>query len=762
MRGYLQQVGGQLVAKCRQWGLGADRLVGWLLGIGATAVYMLTLEPTASFWDCGEFVAVSHRLQVGHPPGAPFYQLLAHLFTLMAGGDAGAVAWWSNALSAVAGGGTVMMLYWSVRLLMTLDVGEEGPGRAAWRSRMAAVAGSLCYLFCDTAWFSAVESEVYSLAMLIAASSVWAMLRWYRCASRVEAQRWLMLLALLMGLGVCTHLLTLLTLPALLPLIISKAKEGRLDHKRAGAKHSFLLGVFLVVFFLIGLSPYLLIPIRAAANPPINEGHPSTAEDFKHYLLRDQYEKAPLYPRMWRHREHDAEYAASWCGGDTTLVGNVRYYFSYQLTYMYLRYLMWNFSGRYNDRQGFGSPQNGQFVTGIPPIDRLLVGTSAKMPCSLPSRGHNVYYMLPLLLGIAGVVALARRRKAFWVATILFLMGGVVLNLYLNHPCYEPRERDYAYILSFYAFGMYIAFGAKWLLDKAKKYQATAKKSSVGYLLVLGIYLLVFAVPLLMACQNWDDHDRSHRYVARDAAANMLGSCDSDERGTVLFTYGDNDTFPLWYVQQVEGVRPDVRVENIGLMGTHNFVDLLSESMEQGRPVYFTHYAYNQYRHLFPHRMQLEGNTYRLTTDLCDSVALEPFYRHAMQQMGWHRLEGVYIDETCCKFIEQYWRDILLLAEGLNAQGMTERADSVLNKTIGELPPHILQDPTLIYRIAQAFAGANQKEQAEQMLCQLKQMLDEQLRYYHTLPTSLQAYLVYTLAPREELAAQLAVGGQPF
>ena len=185
MRGYLQQVRRQLVTH-------ADRLIGWLLALAGVTVYLLTLEPSTSFWDCGEFIAVSYRLQVGHPPGAPFYQLLAHLFTLLAGGNSAAVAWCSNALSAVAGGLTVMFLYWTIRLLQEFH--STNNQSVTTIHRLAAVVGSLCYLFCDTAWFSAVESEVYSLAMLIASTILWAMLRWYHHPDRMQAQRWLMLI----------------------------------------------------------------------------------------------------------------------------------------------------------------------------------------------------------------------------------------------------------------------------------------------------------------------------------------------------------------------------------------------------------------------------------------------------------------------------------------------------------------------------------------------------------------------------------------
>ena len=703
---------------------------GWLLAVVGTVVYLLTLEPTTSFWDCGEFIAVSYLLQVGHPPGAPLYQLLAHAFTWLAGGNTAAVAACCNALSAVAGGLTVMFLYWTLLLLASREA--EAPSRFA---RRAALVGALCYLFCDTAWFSAVESEVYSLAMLLASATFWAMLRWRRAADA----RWLLLVALLLGLGVCVHLLTLLTLPALLVVMGFSGLRGLRRQPAA----FFLL---VPLFFLIGLTPYLIIPIRSAAGTPINQMGPS----FKSYIARDRYEKAPLYPRMWRHRANDSLYAAPWACGDTGLVGNLRYYASYQLSYMYLRYFMWNFVGRYNDRQGFGSPQNGQFITGLPPLDRQLVGTAARPPDSLPTRGRQVYYFLPLLLGLVGLVATVRKRP-FWPVLLLFFMGGVVLSLYLNHPCYEPRERDYAYILSFYAFCIWIGFGAgtvgAWL-DRLLRPLPPRPLRVV-------VLLLLLSVPTLMACQNWPGHDRSRRYIARDAAANILASCDRHPDGTLLFTYGDNDTFPLWYLQAVEGVRTDVAVYNIGLTGWSRFLQLVDEGIAAGRPVYFTHYAYNQYSRLFPQRLQLEGNAYRLTAEPCDSVAVGPFFVHLVNDMGWHPLDGVNIDETCCKFLEQYWRDVVLLADNLADRGYCRQALAALDKTLVEVPLTALQAPLLMEHIAVAYDHAGGLESAEYVRTHLRTLLREQLDYYHTLSPARQRTMPYTLRPREELLERL-------
>jgi len=728
MRRHLQQERGELVT-------------GWLLAALATLVYLLTLEPSVSFWDSGEFIAVAHLLQVGHPPGAPFYQLLAHVFGWFAPTPAH-VALCCNALSAVAAGFTVMFLFWTIRLLPI--GGKPIP-------LVAAATGALCYLFCDTAWFSAVESEVYSLAMLIASVVLWSMLRWYHSPHPRSSQRWLLLIALLLGLGICTHLLTLLTTPVLLLLLVLKCRK-QFKTTKPSASGLALLTLHLLLFFLIGLSPYLIIPIRAHAGTPINEGHPSTPAAFKSYLTRDQYEKAPLYPRLWRHHQNDALYSADWSGGDTTLVGNLRYYGSYQLTYMYLRYLMWNFSGRYNDRQGYGSPQNGQFITGIPPIDRLLVGTGARPPASLHTRAHNTYFLLPLLLGLLGFYLLLSHRRAFWTVFTLFLMGGIVLSLYLNHPTYEPRERDYAYILSFYAFCIFIAFGAAMLMGWLRTLLGRLRlprRPAAGL-----SALLLLAVPALMACQNWDDHDRSHRFTAHDTAANILQSCDRHPQGTLLFTYGDNDTFPLWYLRHVERIRTDIRVENIGLIGGQQYAALLRESLDQGRPVYLTHYAYDHLGQYYPNRLQLEGNAYRLMPTPCDSVAVDPFLRH-LDSMHWQPLQHVYIDETSRKFLEQYWRDILLLSQNLTDLGRTADAHHALSKTLAQIPLDVLQDVQLMYSIGQAFLHTADTATCHRVEAQLLGILDQQLAYYHTMSPARQAAMPYTLRPREELYRQL-------
>lgn len=598
---------------------------GWVLALIASMVYLLTLEPTVSFWDCGEFIATAYTLQVSHPPGAPLYQLLAHLFCLLAGGHTLWVAACCNALSAIATGLTVMFLYWTLERMLRHKDKKPQP-------HLGAVVGSACYLFCHTVWFSAVESEVYALAMLIAAIMIWAAYRWRDSVNStylpsVPAGRWLLLLALLTGMGICVHQITLLTLPMIVTIIVTtlldsqqagrgkerrKRKEKKKEEeeereekeaclpasRRKRKERKDLLNTKLLLaamlFFAIGLTPYLIVPIRAAGHPPLNFGNPDNMERFCAYLTRESYEKAPLYPRMWRHRSHDDENAAMWSGGDNGLKGNLQYYVTYQLGYMYGRYLCDNFIARHNER-----------------------------------RNDTVWYVLPLLIAFAGIVAMGKQRNVLFQTLILFVTAGPLLNFYLNHPCYEPRERDYAYILSFYAVALWIGYGADSMLHWTHRCWHRILAAAV-----------IVAAPLLMACGNWDDHDRSGRWVAHDVAVNLLNSCDKD---ALLFSFGDNDTFPIWYVQQVEGIRTDVQCENINLIGYRHFFELLVHNRDS-RPCYLTQYAYDYLHDWFGDGVLPEGMNYRIvsTTDTTDRSTARTLCDD--KKITWHDTTGVFVD----------------------------------------------------------------------------------------------------------------------
>lgn len=724
MRRYFQQGRGQLV-------------IGWLLALLATTVYLLTLSPTVSFWDCGEFITTNYQLSIGHPPGAPLYQLLAHAFTWLAGSNTSLVAFFSNALSAVAGGLTIMFLYWILMLLF--------PQPLSLKSHLAAVVGALCYLFCDTAWFSAVESEVYALAVLFVAMTLWSMLRWFRCDNPANASRWLLLTAFLLGLGVCVHLLTLLVAPALLLLLIFGLRKWGLKSFRASSLVIRLLS--LVFFFFLGLTPYCIIPIRAEANPPINFVGPATQENVKRYLSREQYEHAPLYPRIWRHHPHDQEYASDWSGGDnSSFVGNMRFFATYQVGYMYFRYLMWNFAGRYNDYRGYGSLQNGQFITGIPPIDRLLVGTGVRPPDSLSHGTRHVYFLLPLLLGLLGLGFHANtNRRGFWVMMTLFLVSGLGLSIYLNHPTYEPRERDYAYVLSFFAFACWIGWGALYLLRLVARWSHRCS-SKVARALLLLTSLLLLSVPSLMAAQNWSSHDRSHNFVARESALNLLNSCDDN---AILFTFGDNDTFPLWYAQQVEQVRTDVNVYNINLIGYSRFAKMLDTI--DSRPVFFSHFAYGELASFFPNRLIPQAMAFRMMSDSCTSDALaSSAFRKVMHELAWTPVDDR-LDEVSYRFVATYWDDMLSLANNLVVAGNPQQALQVLDKTAAEVPPSVVRDPRQLLDISTAYATAGNEAAATSICTQLHSQLDEQLRYYHTMPTHYQRIISYSVLPREHI-----------
>lgn len=553
-----------------------------LLALIAGAVYLSTTEPTVSFWDCGELIATAYGLQIPHPPGAPLYQLIARLFCMLAGDDPTRVALWCNRFSALTAAATVALLYLTAERI-------HGTYRAASpRPHLGASIGALCYLFCHTVWFSAVESEVYSLAMLVAALMFWCVWRWRDdVLTDKAAGRWLLLLALLTGMGICVHLLTLLVWPAILVVVVATLR------RRQRPQRWLRLVLIALLLGIIGLSPYLIVPIRAQAHPPLNFANPDSGARFYAYLTRENYSHPPLWPRIWR--EQDRENAADWSGGTTEGVGpNVRYMLSYQIGYMYCRYLCDNFVAR----------ENGY-------------------------SGRQVWYVIPLLLALIGLVADQRHhRTAFVSLLLLFLTAGPLLNIYLNHPCYEPRERDYAYVLSFYALALWMGSGATTLMRLTHGNRAAR---------ILCVVLLLSA-PVTLATGNWSDHNRSNRYVAHDSAMNTLRCCSAN---AILVTYGDNDTFPVWYVQQVERVRPDIRCVNINL--DRDIIDIIHRAHAEGQAVYLTPYA-SQALEFLRDRQQLVGSVYQLYDHRVPRVDTARFDYNMQHQIRWHDTTGIYLD----------------------------------------------------------------------------------------------------------------------
>ena len=697
-----------------------NRVTGWVTFVIASMTYILTAESTASLWDCGEFITTSVGLQVGHPPGAPLFMIISRLFAIFAP-SADTQAYMINCMSAICSGLTILFLFWSITHLarkLIVKEGEEMTMGQMFAILGASLIGSLTYTFTDTFWFSAVEGEVYAMSSLFTAVVFWAILKWENVAFERYANRWLILIAYLIGLSIGVHLLNLLAIPAIVfvyyfkkytPTVRGFIKTGilsvfilgvvnfgiipgvikvagwfeltfvngmgapfntgviiyvlliigalvwgiRYTLKKGMPVWNTILTCFMVI--LIGYSSYSMIVIRSLSDPPIDEGSPDNVFSLLSYINRDQYGDAPLlygqyfnapqvgtkegepiyyqnketgvyekignktiyeydkrfcgfFPRMYSDtRPNFANQYQAWAGrnnGPTYTVNgetitrpsfgnNMRYFFNYQLGHMYWRYFMWNFSGRQNDIQGYGDIMHGNWITGIKFLDELRLGNQDELPDNLKNeKANNKYYMLPFLLGLLGMFYQYRKRKTgkqdFWVVMLLFIMTGIAIIVFLNQTPMEPRERDYAYAGSFYAYAIWIGLGVLsiWEFLNKKIKNIDPRVSAIAVTTVC-----LFAIPVNMAAQNWDDHNRHARYATTAHARNYLNSCAPT---AILCTYGDNDTFPLWYVQEVEGVRRDVRVVNLSLLSGSWYIDQMKRKAYEssGVPISFTHEQY--------------------------------------------------------------------------------------------------------------------------------------------------------------------------
>lgn len=687
-----------------------NNITGWIIGIIASAVYILTMEPTGSLWDCGEFVSTAFKVGIPHPPGAPLFILIARLFTLFTPHDAAVGV---NFMSALASGFTILFLFWSIthfgRRLVQKGT-EELTGNQIFNIMAAGVIGSLAYTFSDSFWFSAVEGEVYAMSSFFTAIVFWAILKWEHedvkagedDMKRTLAERWIVLIFFLMGLSIGVHLLNLLTIPAItmvyyfrrykpnwtsgiIALLVGVAILGIVQvaviqwsigiagwfdrmfvngfslpffsgfiffffivailiwvglRWAQNKQYRFLrLGLWCFAFMLIGYSPYVTTMIRSNADPAVDMNDVNNPISLVSYLSREQYGDVPLlkgqkftaepnyedvgdvyqrvgnkyeitgkkrkavypeeqtmvFPRVWdaSNDQGHADYYAQFLGigkvqdrktgqvsyeRDPDMSDNIKFFFGYQLRIMYWRYFMWNFAGKQNDLQGVGEKRNGNWVSGISFIDNPRLGKQELMPDSLKNnKAHNKYYMLPLFLGILGLIfhVSVHKRDAL-VVGLLFFMTGLAIVLYLNQAGPQPRERDYAYVGSFYAFAIWIGLGYFQVREWLEKVLKGATGSYVS------AALCFVAVPLIMGMQNWDDHDRSKKTLAPDLAADYLESCAPN---AILFTVGDNDTYPLWYAQEVKGIRPDIRVINTSLLGTDWYINQLRYKVNSSDPI---------------------------------------------------------------------------------------------------------------------------------------------------------------------------------
>ena len=700
-----------------------NRIVALAVFVVSSVTYLMTIEPTASFWDCGEFIASSYKLEVGHPPGNPVFQLFARFFSMFADAEHAAIA--VNAMNALLSALTIFFLYLTIVFFVKRLVRKEKDGTWSLPSSIvifgSAAVGALAYCFSDTFWFSAVEGEVYAMSSLFTAVVFWAMCKWYEQADRPHANRWIVLIALLMGLSIGVHLLNLLTLPAFVFMYYYRKNE---DKKLPFKK---LLGIFMIgvvieallvflfipylpklaaffdrifvngfglpynsgaAFFMvaliagcfwglfrtlrkekvfantvllcvtsliIGFSLFSIVIIRSSVKTPTNEYQPDNPYTLVRYLSREQYGSTPLvygqyydapydlklgkywapldgkyvhadapaepaytregkmlFPRMWAGQDDRyIDFYESYTKGKgirvkgsqhrkPTMGANLAYFFDYQLGWMYWRYFMWNFVGRQNDVHSPvpGNIFDGNWESGIGPLDRLRLGDQGDAPdCLKENKGKNHYFFLPLLLGLLGLLfQFDRDKRGNWIVFLMFFMTGIAIVLYLNQPPYQVRERDYAYAGSFYMFSIWIGLAVAalytWITDKA------GDKARTGT--AVGVTLACLCVPALMAAENWDDHDRSNRRTSTEMASNYLNSV--GENG-ILITHGDNDTFPLWYAQEVEGIRTDVRIVNTSLLGTDWHIDQMKYAVNESKPLPLTvppvQYLYGTNEYIF-------------------------------------------------------------------------------------------------------------------------------------------------------------------
>ena len=683
-----------------------NNLIGWGVFLIATIVYFLTMEPTVSWWDCGEYISTANKLQVGHPPGAPTFQLIGRFFTLFAFGDVTKVAMMVNVMSCLCSSFTILFLFWTISMLaqkIWMRDGENAPKNNQFAVLAASAIGALAYTFTDSFWFNAVEGEVYAMSSLLTAITFWAILKWEKVSEEPNHYRWLIFIAYIIGLSIGVHLLNLLTIPAityivyfkkykfswkgfiwsgiiavsltgfiqviLIPAIVSLAGKFELFFVNSlglpfnfGTIFYFVLIIALIVwglwyttkrnkpiwntiilsfmFILIGYSSFFMLVIRANANTPINENEPKDAISMLSYLKREQYGSWPLlYGPYYMAKPYDmtegtpiyykdhqkgkyveiaknpGEYIYDdnvqtifprmWNGSKKTFTStyeryidkskmrvttqkkpngtservmiptfgqNLRFFLDYQCGWMFWRYFMWNFVGRQNDTEGQGEIEHGNWVSGIGFIDNARLGNQNDLPRNMQSPARTEYYFLPLILGLVGLFyQLKNDPKNCWVVFLLFFMTGVAIIVYLNQTPYQPRERDYSYAGAFYAFAIWMGFGLLGIIEGLKK---VVKNQQVATWIATAACLFV---PILMAAQGWEGHNRSGKTSALDWGKNYLTALPEN---AVIFTRGDNDTFPLWYVQEVEGYRTDVRVCNFMLSSGYWYVH------QMGRKIY--------------------------------------------------------------------------------------------------------------------------------------------------------------------------------
>ena len=725
-----------------------NTILGWMCFLIAATVYALTAEPTVSFWDAGEYILSASKLNVGHPPGAPLFQMLGAFFSIFAM-EPSQIGYIMNLMSGISSAFTILFMFWSISLLLSkvsskIDLKKNNN----FTILISSLVASLSFMFTDTFWFNAVETEVYAMATLIMSVLFYLGLKWEQEMHLPRGNRWLILISFIVGLSFGVHFMGLLTIPAIGLIYFFKNYKPITLRKFIFANvavvgilmfvfkllapnilryfsvlevffvnsiglpfnsGSIIAGLLLITFFyyllnytvknnlktlntvtlcvlfiLIGFSSWIMLPIRANSDVVINENDPSDARQLLAYynleqypkthlfygpLFTDQYsgldeenpykddkpkyekdltqnkyvivnnyknasqnfnsEQASILPRMWS-SEHASNYLR-YTGfldyevkrkyknqpeakelvelvndfkkrtyqGDIDydehhkflksygtyldiekppIISNVKYLIQYQLGYMYWRYFMWNFSGRQDDIQG-RMDMHGNWISGIDFVDEIHLGLSQEnLPIDVAeNKSRNKYYMIPFIIGLIGLYFLYNKDKElFWTMLVFFVFTGIAIQVYTNVRPFEPRERDYSVVGSFYVYCIWIGFGIFSLI------RSIEQLINSKYIKFLTIPVFLLILPINLASSNWDDHDRSGRYTARSMALKYLESC---EPNSILFTIGDNDTFPLWYLQEIEGIRTDVRVLNTSLFNTDWYIDQMKRKAYESDPI---------------------------------------------------------------------------------------------------------------------------------------------------------------------------------
>ena len=923
--------------------------MAWLVFAIAAIVYGLTVEPTASLWDCPEFIACGYKLEIGHPPGAPVFMLAANLFSQLAS-DPSHVALMVNLLSALLSAGCIFFLFLTVthlsrKLICPISDGGMSISQVI-TIEACGMVGALAYTFSDTFWFSAVEAEVYAFSSFLTALMFWLILKWENEMDKPGSTRWIVLIAYITGLSIGVHLLCLLCLPAMSFVVyFRRAKRvtwmGMLKALIAGG---LLIGVILfclipgvvklggwfellftnvlgcpyntgllcyivlltgtiviayykvkrrivrlsfacLLMMLIGYSSYGVIFIRANAQTPMCENAPDNIFSLGSYLNREQYGKTPLFygpaycseidrvaegeylvPRqkegqavyrpvadstkreyevvrhdidylyknnMYFPRMHSSRHAKAyedWLGnvekkdGVPTTAENLRFFLSYQVNFMYWRYFLWNFVGRQNNIQVHGEVEHGNWITGFRWIDDWLLGCdTSKLPSDLKeNKGRNVFYGLPLLLGLVGMLWQWRKgregKQQFLVVMLLFLMTGLAIVVYLNQTPLQPRERDYAYAGSFYAFAIWIGMGVGMISEKVR-----VKSAKYATALAILSAIACLLVPIQMASQTWDDHDRSGRYTCRDFGANYLNSMQRDGHPIIL-TNGDNDTFPLWYNHEVEGVRTDTRVVNMEYLQTDWYIDqmkrqaydspplpisLSHEDYKEGRmeyvpidtdsivigpatislkgkqglfknelmvldmllqanwerPVYMSISMGPDILPFLRDHLVLEGLAYRISPAATNQrIDVERLYDNIMHRFRYGGLstKGIYVDEDVKRMANTHQLIMGVLIDSLLQRGDLKRALTVCHKWQKEMPQENVPYTEYALSMARCYYMAHQPEKGDQIVSSLLRRSDEWLSWINTIKFSRRAGSLYNRYTWMQTMEQALVVAEQF